>query len=215
MSTTWTLSADQICTDALQHLGVLGEGEAASGGDMAIALRALDGVLKELPLSGYSWPKLSGEVALVWVSGQTIALPADYYAYPVVWRTVTGSKTLLVQYTHAQWIALIGRALATGAPTGFYISPDKLVYFYPTPTVDPVATLQYQKIVDDASLTLSPDLPQYWVNPLGYGVANELALKYGAPQDKRVEIAQRWAFKRDKALESSIASEVISFGVAD
>lgn len=215
MATNWTLSAGQICNDALQHLGVLADGEAATGGDMALALRALDGVLKELPLSGYSWPKLSGEVALVWVSGQTIALPLDYYAYPVVWRTVAGSKTMLNQFTHAQWIALGGRALATGEPTGYYIGPDKLVYLYPTPTVDPVATLQYQKLVDDSVLTQSPDLPQYWVNPLGYGVANELTLIYGKSQDIRVEIAQRWMAKRDKALENSVASEVISFGVAD
>lgn len=215
MATSWNLTAQEICTDGLQHLNILGASETASAADMQIALKALDGVLKELPSDGLSWPKLSGEVALAWVSGQTIALPADYYGYPVAWRAVDGSKPHLTQYTHAQWIALAGRTLATGTPTHFYIGPDKLVYLYPTPTVDPVVTLQYQKIVDDASATASPDLPQYWINPLGYGVANELALKYGLPQDKRAEIGARWSAKRDKALESSISFEVIVFSVDD
>ena len=215
MSTTWTLTAQDICTDALQHLAVIGEGETVNAADMLLALRALDSVLKELPLSGYSWPKLSAEVSLTWVSGQTIALPADYFAYPVAWRTTDGSKPLLEQYTHAQWIALAGRTLATGTPKGFYIGPDKLLYLYPTPTVNPVVTLQYQKIVDDSVSTTAPDLPQYWLNPLGYGVANELTLKYELSQDKRVEIAMRWSAKRNMALENSIASEVISISVAD
>ena len=76
MSTSWSETATEICSDALMHLGVISTGESIGGDELAQALRALDSVLKELPLYGYSWPKLSSETAFTWVSGQTIALPA-------------------------------------------------------------------------------------------------------------------------------------------
>ena len=81
----WTLAASEICADALEHLGVIADGETASSGDMQTALRALNGVLKELPLFGYHWPALSGETALAWGNSQAVVLPADYYGSPVVW----------------------------------------------------------------------------------------------------------------------------------
>lgn len=213
-STGWTLAASEICVDALQHLGVLDDGETASGGDMQIALRALDGVLKSLPLSGYAWPKLSVETSVVWSGTDASDLPEDYYGYPVVWKTLDGRRVPLRQINHADWVQWHGRE-AEGDAAYFYISPANKLILWPLPAVDPVLVIQYQRIVEDSILAASPDLPQYWINPLGYGVANELALKFSAPQDKRVEIAQRWASKRDAALESSIASEVICFEVRD
>lgn len=214
MSTNWTETAREICVDALQHLGVLGEDESPSAADMQITLRGLDSVLKELPLVGYVWPKLSGEVALTWVSGQTIALPADYYDYPVAWRTINGQKAQLTPIPHAQWVQMPSRA-ATGETTHFYISPDNVFYCYPAPTSNPVVTLQYQKIVDDASVNVSPDLPQVWRNPLGYGVAHEVALKFGVSKDVRDAVEMRWTVKRKLALESAISAALIEFGVAD
>lgn len=215
MTTAWTLSAGEICTDALEHLGVIADGETASSSDVQTALRALDGVLKELPLHGYSWPALSAETALVWASVQAMALPVDYYAYPVAWKLSNGFRVPLIQIPHAKWVLMPNRTATGTEVTHFCINPAGAFLVYPTPAADPVITLQYQRIVSDADLVASPALPQYWINPLGYGVANELALKYGVPQDKRVEVAQRWGAKRDRALEVSIGSEVICFDVAD
>lgn len=215
MATAWTLAAAEICTDALEHLGVIGDGEPATGGDMQTALRALDAILKELPLVGYSWPKLSSEAALTWTTGQTIALPTDYYGYPTAWKTVNGQKVPLTQIPHAQWVAMPTRSSVTGEPHSFYIGPDKALYLYPTPTVNPSVSLQYQKLVDNADQMAQPDIPQYWLNALGYGVAHELAFKFSVPPAKAAAIEQRWMAKRATALESSIASEPISFEVRD
>jgi hypothetical protein len=132
----------------------------------------------------------------------------------VVWSQATGTKVQLVQLNHAQWLATPNQD-AQGSATHYYVDPLGALHLWPVPPVDPVLTIQYQRIVSDAASTTSPSLPQYWINPLGYGVANELVLKFGVPQDKRVEIAQRWGVKRDRALESSIGSEVICFSVVD
>jgi hypothetical protein len=215
MTTAWTLAAAEVCTDALEHMGVVGAGEAASGDDMQMALRALDAVLKELPLAGYAWPKLSSEAALAWAAGQTIPLPDDYFGSPIAWRTVNGQKCALAQIAHARWVQMVDRSSTTGTPTHFYIGPDELLYLWPTPTSAPAVTLQYQRIVDDLADggTTAPDVPQFWLNALGYGVANELLFKFDTPMAKAQAISARWQMKRSAALEYSIASEPISFEV--
>lgn len=215
MSTAWALTALAICTDALEHLGVIGDGETPSAGDTQLALRALDAVLKELPLSGGAWPRLSADTALPWLSGQTLALPSDYYGSPLVWRTVNGEKAALTQLSHAAWIAMADRSKATGAPTHFYITPGNVLLMYPTPTVNPSVSLQYQRVIPDADLTASPDLSPVWHNALGYGVANELLFKFDIPQVKAAGIASRWADKRERAEQSAIESAPICFSVAD
>lgn len=213
MSTAWTLAAADVCTDALEHLGVIGAGEAASGDDMQLALRALDAVLKELPLAGYTWPKLSGETSLAWASGQ-IPLPVDYFGAPVVWRLADGRKVPLTQIPHARWAQMIDRT-ATGTPTHFYISPDQALVLWPAPAADPAVTLQYQRIVSDADGAATPDVPQYMLNALGYGVANELTLKFDTPDARAQTIAGRWQAKRAAALEYAIESAPICFEVRD
>lgn len=208
----WSLTAQQICEDALGHMGVAASGETVNAADLQTALRALNAVLKELPLHGYHWPKLSDETALTW-GGQSVALPADYYGSPVVWKTVEGGRAPLAQIPHATWIAMADRFTATGEPTHFYVAPDSTLYFYPAPTEDPAAYVQYQRVVEDAAATV--DVLQTLHNALGYGVANELGLKYGVPQGDRLEIATRWRDKLQLALSNMVPNEPIEFSAAD
>lgn len=214
MSTSWTLTASEICKDALEHLGAIADGETPSAGDLQTCLRGLDGLLKELPTFGYNWPSLSAETALTWTGAQFMALPSDYYNFPTAWKLINGEKFPLVPIPHAQWVTKLDRS-ATGPVSHFYIAPDSKFYVWPVPTADPVVSLQYMRIVDDASLTVTPAVMQIWLNPLGYGVADEVAMKFGASKERRVEIKARWTDKRDRALMSSQAYEVIEFGVQE
>lgn len=214
MSTAWTLAALDVCTDALEHLGVVGAGEAASGDDLQLALRALDAVLKELPLAGHAWPKLSAETALAWAGDPALPLPADYFGAPIAWRVIDGRKRLLTQIPHARWIQMEDRT-AAGMPSHFYIGPDNLLQLWPVPASDPVVGIQYQRIVSDADGTMQPDVPQYWLNALGYGVAAELLLKFDIPDQKAQAINARWQSKRAAALEYSIESAPVCFEVRE
>jgi hypothetical protein len=210
MPTSWSLTATEMCSSALGHLGVLGAGETASSSDVTLCLQALDGILKELPLPGYSWPKLSAEVALTWAAGAAIALPSDYYGHAVAWKLLNGQRVPLTQINHADWVRMIDRA-ATGTISHFYISPGNTFTGWPVAAADPSVTVQYQKIVDDAVLATTPDVLQYWKPALPWGIAHELALDYGLDAQTRGEIAQRWLAKRGAALASSIPSETICF----
>lgn len=211
----WTLTAQEICRDALEHLTVVGANDAVDAVDYNKALRALDSVLKAMPLIGYTWPKLSVDVALSWSADtpQTISLPVDYFNYPVVHITQNGEQVRLTQIPHSQWVSMLDREETAEYPTGFYISPDDQIYFWPVPTQDPVATLQYQRVIDDSVAADTPDMPQYWLNPLGWGVADEMSMDYGINPQDRAEIRQRWLTKSALALESSISYEPIIISV--
>lgn len=215
MATSWALTAQQICRDALEHLEAVGEGEAMSAGDLNAAMRGLDAVLKELPLAGYSWPKLSGDSALAWNAGTpgVVAVPADYFGYPVAWKTVSGEQIPLTPIRHADWIGMTDRTATAEQPTHFYIAPNKTLHFWPVPTQDPGAVLQYQRIVDDAVSTAAPDVPQYALNALGYGVANEIKHKFGANPQKREEIRLTWELKKALVMANSVETAPISFSV--
>lgn len=211
MSTNWSETAQEICRDALEHLTTVGANDAVDAVDYNKALRALNSVLKALPLHGYTWPKLSTNTALTWaaLTPQTIDLPVDYYNYPVIHSTQNNKKVLLGQIPHSHWVAMTDQDKTAEYPTSFYISPDKKIYFFPVPTQDPVATLQYQRIVDDVAASTVPDMLQFWINPLGWGVADELSMDYGINAQDRVEINARWNAKRETALEGSISYEPI------
>jgi hypothetical protein len=214
MSTSWTLLASEVCDDALLHLGVLDESETASADQRQITLRGLDTVLKELPLAGYTWPKLSGQVALTWAGVQALALPTDYYGYPTAWRTENGERVPLTQITHASWAQMTNRT-AAGTPTHFYIDPAGTFNVWPTPTSDPSAYLQYQKIVDDAVAGTTPNVLQSMKGALAYGVADQVGLMFAAPRARRVEVNQRWEAKKALFLANAIPHEVISFEVRE
>lgn len=212
MTTSWTRTSGSICNEGLQQLGVLALGQAANPEDFQAALDALGAVLKELPLSGYIWPKLSNEIALTWSSGAptSVALPSDFYGYPIVYSN--GVKLNEIKFT--DWVELNNRTQTTDGPiSGFYVSPANVLFLYPVPTTDPALTILYQRIVDDVASAV--DLPQFWLNALGYGVANELLFKYGIPEPRASRIEKRWEQKKAVALASSIGNEAISFGVAD
>lgn len=217
MSTNWTETAQEICRDALEHMNVVGTNDPVNAVDLNKCLRALNSVLKALPLVGYTWPKLSTNTALTWLIGtpQTISLPADFYNYPVVHITSSSGQPELTQIPHAIWVGMSNQTATGPYPTHFYVSPDNTLYFWPVPTQNPTATIQYQRIVNDVVSSTQPDLPQYWINPLGWGVANELSMDYGCNQEQRVEINQRWTVKATAALESSILYENISVSVDD
>lgn len=215
MSTTWTLTAQDICTDGLKHCSAIANNETPSAADMQLALRALDGLLKTMPLAGYNWPKLSGEVPLVWTGIQTMALPADYYSYPVVWILYLGQKIQLKQISHAYWVKLTNKTTTAPIPNSFYIDPAGTLFLWPVPPGDPVATIQYQKVINDTVQGSMPDVMQIWLNPLGWGVASEIAMDLGVPAPDRAELAQRWGAKKTMAMENSIPSEIITISVSD
>jgi hypothetical protein len=216
MSTTWTLTATDIYRGALEICGAVGSGQTASAEDTDICARALDGVLKELPLHGLSWPKISSAATSVaWSSGapSKVTPPADYFGVPVLkYADANGVLRQLVQIAKPAYEALNATQTAQ-FPSRFYVAPDNSFYLWPVPTQEPSLKLTYQAIESDAVINQRPDIQQAWLNGFQYWVANEVSQKMGVPPSERQEIAARFQEKKFLMLQWSTDLAPISFTV--
>lgn len=219
MATTWTLPVQDILTDALQLIGALGAGETASAEDNDVAMRALQGILKELPLHGVSWPKVTVDpVSLAWdaASPAKVTLPADYFGVPHCYYLADdGGKAALRVVAKAEYEALPDPAATAERPELIYIGPNNTALLYPVPMSDPGLTLTYQAITSDATLAAAPDVAQTWIAGLGLWVANEIAPKFNVDMATRQDIAARFMPRRQLMLAYACETAPISFTVAD
>ena len=215
MATAWALSVSEIIRSALEHMGVITATETPSAEDQAVCLKALNGLLKELPVYGYQWPEYVEGVALTWSSltPSTVTLPTNFYGFPTIRRA---DGVVLTEYSPAEWVEVDAttRAQTAEKPTHFYVS-GATVTFWPIPTADPQATANYQAKVSDAESAGAIDVPQSWYNALPWGVAYECRLKYQLPMDLRAEIAAEWKEKRAYLLANSTPTGPVDFSVAD
>jgi hypothetical protein len=217
MTTTWTLPAADIITDALQILGAIGAGQTASDDDYSACLTALQNIIKELPLHGVSWPKITATpVALAWdaAAPENVTLPADYYGVPQVSRIVNGQKVAVDVIAKAAYDALPSAPLG-GAPLRLYIAPNNVGYLWPVPDADPGLSLTYQAIGADVDLSARPDVAQTWISGLGYWLAYEVCPKFGIDMMSRADIEKRYLTKRSLMLSYAAELAPITFGVAD
>lgn len=217
MTTAWTLPAQDIITDALQIIGLVGAGQTASDDDHNVCLVALQNIIKELPLHGVVWPKVTAApVLLAWssVTPSQVALPADYFGSPSVSHVVNGANVPVEVIAKAAFDALPPSAGAT-VPTKIYIAPNNAAYLWPAPTVDPALMLTYQAISTDVEIATRPDVAQTWLAGLGLWLAYEVAPKFGVDMLTRQDIEKRLSFKRRLMLAYAAESAPIRFTVAD
>lgn len=184
MATAWTLTAGDIVKSALELCQAQGVGETVSAEDNDVCLRSLNGILKELPIHGICWPKVSSSaVAVAWASGtpSRVTPPVDYFGAPSLDYTDQGNQVPVEHISKARYDAILNPAQTARYPTQFYVAPDRSFYLWPVPTVDPVLKLTYQAIISDATLTVTPDVQQAYLNGLTFWLANEIKLKFAPP----------------------------------
>ncbi len=218
MTTTWTLPASEIIIDALQITEVIGAGETASADDYSVCLTALQNILKEMPLHGLSWPKITvTPTALTWsaLTPSKVSMPADYFGVPVVSMTVNAVNVDLEVITKATYDELPQPNYVSTYPQKIYIAPNNVGYLWPVPSADPSLTITYQAIAVDATLAAQPDVMQAWLGGLGLWLAYEISPKFGVSQQKSADIAGRFAIRHRAMLAYAAESAPIVFQVAD
>ena len=207
MPTTWSLTAAQVISGALEICGYKDPGETVSTEDSATCLTALDGILKELPLHGLSWPQLtSAAVAVTWSAGtpSTVSVPADFFGVPVL--KFTDASGTLVEIPHISKPAYeaMDKAQTATYPQAFHLAPSNAIYLWPVPTQDPVLFLTYQALIADAASASAPGVKQSFLHGLQFWLADEVSLRFGVPSDRRVEISLRAKAKREAMLQWAV-----------
>lgn len=220
MSTAWTLPAQAIIRDAMEHMNNIGADEIISPEDYDLCMRGLQGVLKELPVHGFSWPQVTvAPVSLAWsaLTPDIVALPADYFGVPTVSYVLNDVSVPVRIVSKADYQHLLESVSPSQIPPALYmyIAADFTAHLYPVPTVDPQLLLTYQAIVPDAVQTQVPHLPQTWVLFIGLWVAWELSNKFSVPPERRDNIEKRYLLKRELCLSYATETAPICIQVQE
>jgi hypothetical protein len=220
MSSTFTVSRDDIISLALRKLGVLEIGDTPDSATITNAALSLNLLIKQLSTEGLKLWKNS-ELIIPLTSGKTV-------------YTLGGSSSDLMYDTQAPTVAITDRPLkviqgfyrniqttphidvplmvvakqdyntlgskfSTGATNTIFYDVkalNGLLYVFLTPDTTAASNTELHIVVqlplNDLNAALDvPDFPNEWMNVLVWNLADQLALEYGVPMNHRQEIAQR------------------------
>ena len=220
MSSTYTVTRDQIITLALRKLGVLEIGSTPDPDTVSNAAMSLNLLIKQLSTDGLKLWKVS-ELIIPLIAGQTqyiLGGSISTLMYDALNPTVAITDKPLkaiqgfyrnlqstpaidtpVMLVSKQEYNVLGSKFSTGTANTIFYDPRKLngvLYVYLTPDLNAQTNLELHIIVqlplDDLNTALDiPDFPNEWMNCLVWNLADQLSLEYGVPMNTRQEISQR------------------------
>lgn len=220
MSSTYTITRDQIISLALRKLGVLEVGMTPDADTIANASMSLNLLIKQFSTEGLKLWKVS-ELIIPLTSGQTSYtlggsnsdLMYDALAPTVAitdkplkviqgfYRSIKVTPVIdtPVLLVSKQEYNVLGSKFSTGTANTIFYDPRKLngiLYVYLTPDANAQSNLELHIIaqmpLDDVVLSTDiPDFPNEWMNCLVWNLADQLSLEYGVPMNARQEIATR------------------------
>ena len=220
MSSTFTITRDQVIQLALRKLGVLDLGETPDTVSITNASFSLNLFIKQMATQGLKLWKINN-IVLPLVTNQTkytIGPPIDG---PVdldtdkplkviqAWlrnTSVTPNIDIPLMALSQQEYNTLGSKFSTGVANSYYYQVRNKIgelYVYLTPdsgtAEDYEVYLTVQQPMDDLNKAQEiPDFPNEWMNTLVWNLADQLAIEYSVPANHRQEIAQRAKMYRDE-----------------
>ena len=220
MSSTYTVTRDQIITLALRKLGVLEIGATPDAETVANASMSLNLLIKMMSTDGLKLWKISELIIPITANqtsyilgGATSTLMYDSLNPTVAitdkplkaiqgfYRNLQNSPPIdvPVMLISKQEYNILGSKKSTGVANTLFYDPRKLngvLYVYLTPNTYSQTNLQLHLIaqmpLDDLNSALEvPDFPNEWMNCLVWSLADQLSMEYGVPMNARQEIALR------------------------
>ena len=240
MSSTYTVTRDQIITLALRKLGVLEIGATPDADTIANASMSLNLLIKMMSTDGLKLWKISELIIPITANqtsyvlgGATSTLMYDSLN-PTVAITDKPLKAIQGFYRNnqssppidvpvmlisKQEYNILGSKKSTGVANTLFYDPRKLngiLYVYLTPDVYSQTNLQLHLIVqlplDDLNSALEvPDFPNEWMNCLVWNLADQMSMEYGVPMNARQEIALRAAAYKTQLVDWDVEASSTFF----
>lgn len=191
MTTTFSVTRDDVINASLRLLGVLAEGETASTEDLTNCAQAMNILLKKWADQGYkgwlyvnvSFPFVaSREFWTVGPTGQVVTNRPQRVA-DAWWETSTGERQAMFMLERERFFKLSPKNQTSTAPTNWYYDPQlDNGLFYPWPQcLDTNGTfyLSCQRPIEDILAGGSVvQVPQTWYAALKWNLADEVGLEY-------------------------------------
>jgi len=240
MSSTYTVTRDQIITLALRKLGVLEIGATPDADTIANASMSFNLLIKQMSTDGLKLWKIS-ELIIPLVNNQTSYIlggSTSVLMYdslnPTVAITDRPLKVIQGFYRNSQSSPpidvpvmviskqeynILGSKQSTGVANTIFYDPRQLngmLYVYLTPNLYTQTNLQLHLIaqlpLDDLTTALGvPNFPNEWMNCLVWNLADQLSMEYGVPMNARQEIALRAAAYKTQLVDWDVEASSIFF----
>jgi len=240
MSSTYTVTRDQIITLALRKLGVLEIGSSPDADTVANASMSLNLLIKQFSTDGLKLWKVSELIVPLTANktsyilgGSSSTLMYDTQA-PTVAITDKPLKVIQgfyrnnqstppidtpVMIVSKQEYNVLGSKFSTGtANTLFYDTKalNGILYVYLTPDLNAQTNIELHLVaqmpLNDLNNALDiPDFPNEWMNCLMWNLADQLSLEYGVPMNTRQEINQRATAYRTQLSDWDVESSSTFF----
>ncbi len=186
-SSDWTLTARDVVTYALRKLRVVSVAETPAAEDMVVGLQSLNAMLKGWQMTGpHLWRETLGSLALTTAS--SFSVPTPYRIISARFRQ-SGRDLPMEVLTREEYLE-IPLKTSTGIPTQYYFDVQRdggTLYIWPVMASVSGETVEYSyqrrfEDVDDPDDDL--DIPQEWLETVGYALAARLADDYGKDAGK-------------------------------
>lgn len=227
MSTSFTVTRDQIIQSALRKLGVLEIGDVPGAETVANASLNLNLLIKQFATNGLKlWTinegvmpltanktmyNLGGNTSdLFWNANDPTQTPVTDRPLKIIqaWirnMAVTPPVDIPLMVISQQEYNVLGSKYSTGVANTLYYNPrvdygELNVYLTPdaTTATNYQVHFMYQRPLKDITTAQSlPDFPNEWMNCLVWNLADQMALEYSVPGSHRQEIAARAKAYRD------------------
>ena len=216
-TTSFNATSDQVVTKALQHCGVINTSETVSTADFTLCRTALNLILKNLPIETWLlWcyvdltiPLVSGTSTYTIGPSGTVSGIRPLRIAKAWLRDTNNNDIPLTQLSRSDYDMLTPKA-TSGIPCNYYYDPQLVNgNFIIWPVINLTGYTIYvsvQRTMQDISLsdgTQTFDLPQEWLLPLGWILADEISMDYCNNLQKVGLIQQRAEMWRTKMADYS------------
>ncbi len=185
--TTWSLTAQQICTAAAEELGILPLGEVLEADEIGTAssgmIMRLNAMLKTWSIKANLFREATGEVEVPAGEG-TGTLPQGIRDVSAVRLVLSDTNERpLAEWPRGNYLTIPNKT-TEGDPTAYYLSQGiggLTVSLWPVPTTDKVLKIDYSRsaeIITSASQTV--DIVQEYQEAVYKGLAVRCANMFGA-----------------------------------
>ncbi len=197
MTITFSMTAGDLVTRAMQKRRCLALGRTPTAAEMTYGLERLDQMLKALAADGaIPWATVEGAATITAGDADVLLEPTPSEVISVGLALSASNERALAMWEIGQYDVLPNKAVV-GDPVAYVVretADGVSLRLWPVPSTDRTINYRYVAIPEDVVQTTALDLPQHYIGPMEAALAGRLSVFANGNPDLPQEAAdaERW-----------------------
>lgn len=206
MTITFSMTAGDLVTRAMQKRRCLALGRTPTGAEMTYGLERLDQLLKVLSADGASpWAATEGTATITAADPDVLLSPRPGEVVSVGLALTATNERPLAEWEIGQYDVLPNKE-AVGDPVAYIVretSAGVYLRFWPVPSANRTINYRYVPVLEDVAQATALDLPQRYIGPMEAALAGRLTVFANSNPELPEEAARAEAWLVDQARPDS------------